>query len=176
MSNLRSSLSGVCQISYSHLGTHLFCLSPLPSLLLHFICSCFIQRCFIMLEEVPLAPYLCLIIDLSFLHPSSSGLFFSLPFFFFFFTSLFGFVRHLSEPSLSLFLHSPFNPPATCAASLPPSHITWQQPGVLVILVAWFSCSTRGRPHPGSVLHPSTALQSSHTGWHQPFCFLSHPS
>lgn len=103
-----------------------------------------------MLEEPLLAPHLFLIFDLSSVHPSLPVLYFlSLPL-----NPLYLFVPSLCSCLLLFTLLPP------CAASLSPSHVPWQQTAVLVTLVAWCSRRTGGRPHPASLLHPSTGLQS----------------
>lgn len=142
------------------LRSFLFCLSPLPYL--RFPPFTVSYRGALLCCRSPLWPpslfhrwpFLSTSISLSFISLSASWLF-----------------------SLSLSLCSrlrsltllPF-----CAASISRSHVTWQQAAVLVTLVALCRCCTGGGPHTASELHPSTALQSWHGGWHHPFGFPSH--
>lgn len=69
-----------------------------------------------------------------------------------------------------------FTLPPACAASLSPSHVSWQQAAVLVTLVARCSRCTGGRPHQTFLLHPSTGLQSWHASWHYLFPLTLTPS
>lgn len=84
-----------------------------------------------------------------------------------------------ASPSCALSLCSClplFTLPPPCAASLSPSHVSWQQTAVFVTLVAWCSRCTGGRPHQTFLLHPSTGLQSWHANWHYLFPLTLTPS
>lgn len=157
-SNLKSFISPLlCRYhtqSLSFLTSMSFVSFPLPSLPIDVTHYCIAQQSFIMLPLSLPAPYPLFIFEFS---PSIHLHLFSI-------LLLCLCMSLICALSLSLYVPVFLSLPSCHPLQhlFFPSHAPWQQAAVLVTLVAQCSRRTGGRPHPASLLHPSTGLQ----GWH----------